>query len=139
MLLIYDLTQKRVTKTWRTDQLSGPPSWVTKAAWLSTNTVAVAQGNGLIHILNTATGHEVMKLDGHTDSIYGLAVAPDPGTLLSGSADRTVRLWDLANGRQLHRWTLDTSCLSTVVTADGAMFAGTEAGAVVELMLSTGR
>lgn len=138
-LLIYDLTQKKFTRTWRTEQLSGPPSWMTKAKWLSTNTVAVGHGNGLIHILDTSTGRELMKLDGHTDSIFGLAVTPDARALLSGSFDKTARLWDLASGRQLHRWTLDTSCLATVVTASGAMFAGTGAGAVVELMASSGR
>jgi len=138
-LLIYDLTQKKFTRTWRTNQLSGPPSWVTKAKWFSTNTVAVGQGNGLIHILDTATGQELMKLDGHTDSIFGLAVMPDARALLSGSFDKTARLWDLASGQQRHRWTLDDSCLATVVTAGGAMFASTGAGAVVELMMPLGR
>lgn len=133
-LLIYDLTQKKMSRTWRTDQLSGPSSWVTKAIWLAANSVAVGQGNGLIHILDTVTGREVMKLDGHSEFTSGLASAQAANAILSGSFDRTARLWDLRSGRELRRWNLDSACLATVVTANGAMFASTESGNVIELV-----
>lgn len=138
-LLIYDLTQKKFIRNWRTEQLSGPPSWVTTAKWLTPNTVAMGQGNGLLHVMDTVTGREVVSLEGHTDTIFGLAVTPDARGLLSGSVDRTARLWDLESGQQLHRWTLDASCLATVVTRDGAMFASTESGSIVELLAASGR
>lgn len=41
------------------------------------------------------------KLIGHSDSVYGLSFAPDNQTLLSASADHTVRLWDMNSYRAL--------------------------------------
>jgi WD40 repeat protein len=40
-------------------------------------------------------------LKGHTGSIYSLAFSPDGHTLVSGSRDTTVRLWDAATGELL--------------------------------------
>ncbi len=40
-----------------------------------------------------------------TDAVSAVAVAPDDRHALSGSADRTLRLWDLATGQLLHSFT----------------------------------
>ena len=42
---------------------------------------------------------EVRRLRGHTNTIWGLVFTPDGKTLASGSADQTVRLWDVATGQ----------------------------------------
>ncbi|MCS7271927.1 MAG: WD40 repeat domain-containing protein [Gemmataceae bacterium] len=41
-------------------------------------------------------------LKGHTDAIYGLAFSADGRWLASASADRTVRIWNPANGQLCH-------------------------------------
>ena len=43
---------------------------------------------------------ELIPLAGHSDQVRSLTFAPDGKTLASGSFDGTVKLWDLANGRQ---------------------------------------
>ncbi len=42
---------------------------------------------------NLAAGSRVLK--GHTDEIRSLAISPDRRWLVTGSDDKTARLWDL--------------------------------------------
>jgi glucose repression regulatory protein TUP1 len=42
------------------------------------------------------TGHLLEKFQGHTKSVYSVAFAPDGLSVVSGSLDRTVRVWDIS-------------------------------------------
>ncbi|KAF9087146.1 WD domain protein, partial [Mortierella sp. GBA35] len=44
------------------------------------------------------TGTSKMELHGHTDSVTSLAFSPDNQLLVTGSYDRTVRIWKIQNG-----------------------------------------
>jgi WD40 repeat protein len=41
------------------------------------------------------------RLIGHTGEVFSVAVSPDGRTLVSGSADQTMRLWDIPTGNNL--------------------------------------
>jgi WD40 repeat protein len=41
------------------------------------------------------------SLTGHIDYVYSVAFSPDGKTLASGSSDRTVKLWEVATGRNI--------------------------------------
>jgi RNA polymerase sigma factor (sigma-70 family) len=56
-----------------------------------------------ITLLETATGGERARLVGHTESVFGVAFAPDGRTLASGSMDGSVRLWDVLSGKEIGR------------------------------------
>ena len=58
-------------------------------------------------------------LEGHGSRVEAVAVTPDGCTVVSGSADRTVRVWDLATGnaRTLNGHT--DSVRAVAVTPDG--------------------
>ena len=47
------------------------------------------------------TGQQIRPFVGHTKDIRNVAVSPDGKQLLSGSFDGTMRLWDLATGKEL--------------------------------------
>lgn len=44
---------------------------------------------------------------GHTSWVWSVAFSPDGKTLASGSADRTIKLWDTATGKELASFTGD--------------------------------
>nr|QNO48683.1 hypothetical protein AMAKCJMG_00017 [Methanosarcinales archaeon ANME-2c ERB4] len=41
----------------------------------------------------------MMVLEGHTDVVWDVAVTPDGKTVVSGSDDNTLKVWDLATGK----------------------------------------
>ncbi|KAM3082705.1 hypothetical protein ACMFMF_002359 [Clarireedia jacksonii] len=43
----------------------------------------------------------LQTLEGHTKSVNSVAFSPDGKQVVSGSSDRTVRLWDTATGQQI--------------------------------------
>jgi WD40 repeat protein/endonuclease YncB( thermonuclease family) len=63
-------------------------------------------------------------LRGHTNAVQALAITPDGKTLVSGSKDRTLKLWDLTTGKewatlQGHRGFVE----SVAISADGKTLA----------------
>ena len=63
-------------------------------------------GMGCIHdrtarILETATGREVFKLEGHTGLISSIAFSPDGQRIATGGEDQIAKLWDMASGDEL--------------------------------------
>ena len=43
---------------------------------------------------------QVLKaLDGHTGTVLSVAVSPDGAKILSGSLDKTVRVWSMKTGQ----------------------------------------
>ena len=83
-----------------------------------------------IHIYDPVTGQQLRMLEGHDGGVWALAVCsrrivtPDLNAppqyhdvLVSGSTDRTVRIWDLSTGRNTHVFGGHTStvrCLAIV-------------------------
>lgn len=51
-------------------------------------------------LLPLITGRVLHKLEGHTADVMSLCVTPDGETIVSGSADTTIRLWKLSSLRR---------------------------------------
>ncbi|HEV3203937.1 MAG TPA: WD40 repeat domain-containing protein [Gemmataceae bacterium] len=43
----------------------------------------------------------LITLKGHTETIYAVAISPDGKTMVTGSFDKTLKLWDLATGTEI--------------------------------------
>lgn len=64
----------------------------------------LAAGDGTsIRIWDMATRKQLGKLRRHSITVNALAFSPDAKLLASGGEDQTVRLWDVAEGKELRR------------------------------------
>jgi len=64
----------------------------------------------------------VQTLTGHTAKVFGVAVTPDGQIAVSAAVDGTLKVWDLANGRELSTLKGHTvGVLGVVMTPDGCL------------------
>jgi WD40 repeat protein len=52
-------------------------------------------------LLDLPRGLVTRRLVGHTDLVMTVTVAPDGRTVVSGAADRTIRIWDSVSGQEM--------------------------------------
>lgn len=64
--------------------------------------LAVAIGSTVL-IGEAATGQPLRVLRGHTGIVTSVAFSPDGGRLASVSSDGSIRVWEVASGRELRR------------------------------------
>lgn len=73
-----------------------------------------------IQALNWRTGDRLFSLNGHTAPITAIALSQDGKTLVSGSRDRTIKIWNAATGEE--QTTLSGHCspiTAIALSADG--------------------
>jgi len=88
------------------------------------NTIAVGLLNGDIIILNAITGSQKAVFSGHTDHVKSLTFSSDGTALVSGSNDKTVKLWDVQTGGVVKTFFGHTNLVTSVsISADYTMIA----------------
>ena len=77
------------------------------------------------------TGIRTSVLCGHTGEIHSLAFSQDGTLLLSGSRDKTARVWDVQTGGVIRTFNRTDSSFAASISSDGAMVAlGADDGTV---------
>ncbi len=74
------------------------------SVFLADNQRVVFADGGNLRMLDLETGTELCPFVGHTKPVSGVAFSRDGRLLLSWSQDDTLRLWDIAMGRDLERF-----------------------------------
>ena len=88
----------------------------------SVNQIAVAAAEN-IYIYDTNTYKELMVFYGHTDSVLALAFSPNGKFLVSGSLDKTARLWNMDLGKLVRTYKKHTGPINAVAfSAKGEKF-----------------
>ena len=88
----------------------------------STHRIAVAAANS-IHIYDASTYKKQMVFTEHTDSVLAIAFSPNGKLLVSGSSDKTVRLWQAGKGKLVRTREKHAAPVNTVAfSVDGKRF-----------------
>lgn len=94
-------------------RVSDQPSFIyqagkdNRAIAFSPDSKFLAVGGGSMFDRRTITvfempgGRRILELLGHNNQINGLAFTPDGTRLISGSNDRSIRIWEIPTGRQV--------------------------------------
>ena len=88
--------------------------------------IATDQNISLYSLISSLTppggGRLIRTLEGHSNSVNALALTPDGKTVISGSSDNTIKIWDLGMGTGTEKFTFkghSNSVNALALTPDG--------------------
>ena len=82
--------------------------------------VSYYDDDSTVHMWKPHTGEETMVFKGHTHNVNGVAVTRDGSRVVSCSYDKTVRVWDVASGKEVFTLKHDACVDGVALTPDGA-------------------
>jgi WD40 repeat protein len=75
-------------------------------------------------VWDAEAGKELGRFDGHSGTVYALAISDDGKRLLSASLDGTARLWDMRTGDELMQVGHDGPLYAVAFGPDGTVVTG---------------
>ncbi len=87
--------------------------------------IALANEGGVIQIVDAGSGQKTKDLAGHVGAVLAVKFSPESNRLVSAGIDKTIRVWDLAGGKEIALASLpDVSTVAWVNAAQVASAAG---------------
>jgi WD40 repeat protein len=123
-VILWDLESGQAVRT-----VSDLAKYINCVAFAPDGQRALVCGENTIYLIDLKTGKERRRFEGHRGAVTCSAFSPDGTRILSGSDDRSVRLWETESGRVLRDFKGHTSFVKCVAFApDGktALTAGTD-------------
>jgi WD40 repeat protein len=80
---------------------------------------AGAKANGLVRLFDVKTKKLIRAFEGHEGTVVGLSFLPGGRRAVSAGSDGTVRLWDLASGKEARRMSHGGAVNDLAVSPDG--------------------
>jgi WD40 repeat protein/serine/threonine protein kinase len=100
----------------------------------------VATGSSkVVSIWNSVTGDKVIEIPAHSGTVHTVAFHPDGDKVLSGSWDSTLRMWDVASGKELSFFGGGTRDYDSVAISPGGDLFATGTGFTAEIKLFNAR
>jgi WD40 repeat protein len=84
---------------------------------------AIGEENGKIRIFEVATGKLAKTLEGHSGAATGVAFTADGTKLVSGSQDKTFRVWNVADQKELVKIETPAPVNAVALVAEGKTIA----------------
>ncbi|MFJ9773939.1 WD40 repeat domain-containing serine/threonine protein kinase [Kitasatospora sp. NPDC101157] len=93
----------RCVTRWQVPWRTSFPDWITPSCTIDVTPdlglALTCDGEHNLALWDVRAGQRLRALDGHTDLVRSAAMSADGRYAVTASWDRTVRLWDLADGR----------------------------------------
>lgn len=96
-------------------------------------TAALPQADHSIVLVNLADGKPLRTLAGHTAAVMGLAFNADGSRLVTGSHDKSIRVWNTADGALVGRVDSPAPVNDLALTADASQIVTADADNVLRL------
>jgi WD40 repeat protein len=81
-----------------------------------------------------ATKAEIFTLNGHSNWVNAVAIAPDGKLAISASKDNTLKVWDLETREIIASFTGESSIMCCAVAPDGVTIVAGEASGRVHFL-----
>lgn len=92
-------------------------------------------GNGTTWVVDRHTHKVLHELKGHDHTVYAVRIHPAGRWLATGSADWTLRLWDLTSGTSVQKLTtFEDTVFSVAWTPDGKRLAAGTGGGQIHVL-----
>jgi serine/threonine protein kinase len=108
--------------------------WIYSQGWFDAGRISpISSPNSQISLKTTLTGH--------SGGVYSVAISPDGQTLASGSADKTIKIWNLSTGQEIRTLTGHSDPVRSVAfSPDGQTLASGSFDKTIKIWnLSTGQ
>jgi WD40 repeat protein/serine/threonine protein kinase len=84
--------------------------------------IAAGMRDGTVRLYDARDLMETARLTGHTDRVRDVIFTPDSRHVISGSYDRSMRVWNVAKGKQVAMVEHDKHIFNALAVAPGGQF-----------------
>ncbi|KOS18462.1 UBP9-binding protein bun107 [Escovopsis weberi] len=82
------------------------------------NLIASGGPEKIVRLYDPRTGSRVSKLVGHVDNIRSILIGDSGDTILSSSADKTIKMWSIKEGRCMYTFTMHDESVWSLFSDD---------------------